>query len=213
MKITVIRSKRIAVIENWIWDGDMKILAIDQARNGAWAIFDYGEKRLEKYDTFSFGSRNYSYAQAILAIESLVWNVILENNVDAVFIEDIQLRKNVHGFKRLAQLQGVLVNLFEKNKYLYDYVAPSQWQNYCGARGRNNQEIKDNIRRLEEGGKKHSKALSIEMVKELYGIETENDNLADAILQGHYVVNCLRITEGADGVMKIERMKSGGKKS
>ena len=43
---------------------------------------------------------------------------------------------NVQSFKKLAQLQGVLINLFEKNEYLYDFVAPTQWQNYCKARGR-----------------------------------------------------------------------------
>ena len=33
----------------------------------------------------------------------------------------------------------------------------------------------------------------MQAVKELYGIETENDNLADAIMIGHYVVNKLEI--------------------
>lgn len=99
-------------------DGFIKILAIDQARNGAWAIFNYETKELEKYGTFSFGSKKYTYAKAILAIETLVDELIKENDIAAVFIEDIQLRVNVQSFKKLAQLQGVLVNLFEKNEYL-----------------------------------------------------------------------------------------------
>ncbi len=171
----------------------MRILAIDQARNGAWSIFDYEKKELVEYGTFSFGAKEYTYARAVLKIEELVDSIIREKDISAVFIEDIQLRFNVASFKRLAQLQGVLVNLFEKNKYLYDFVAPAQWQSYCNARGRKSSEIKENVKTLEAGGKKKSKVLSIEMVKELYGIETTNDNLADSILIGHYVVNKIKL--------------------
>lgn len=123
----------------------------------------------------------------------MIDNIIKENNIDVVFIEDIQLRKNVQSFKRLAQLQGVLVNLFEKNEYLYDFVAPSQWQNFCKARGRNSKEIKANIKNLEN--KKNSKMLSIEFVKDKFGIDTDNDNLSDVICIGYYVINNLELKE------------------
>mgnify|MGYP000758967447 FL=1 len=79
----------------------MKILSIDQARNGAWAVFDYETKKLETYGTFSFGNKDYTYARAILAIESLVDTIIKTYNISAVFIEDIQLRVNVQSFKKL----------------------------------------------------------------------------------------------------------------
>ena len=148
----------------------IKILAIDQARNGAWAIFNYDTKELETYGTFSFGNKKYTYAKAILAIETLVDELIKEHDISAVFIEDIQLRVNVQSFKKLAQLQGVLVNLFEKNEYLYSFVAPTQWQNYCKARGRTSKEV-----------------------KEKFHIDTDNDNLSDAICIGHYAVNHFEI--------------------
>ena len=149
----------------------IKILAIDQARNGAWAIFNYDTKELETYGTFSFGNKKYTYAKAILAIETLV----------------------VQSFKKLAQLQGVLVNLFEKNEYLYSFVAPTQWQNYCKARGRTSKEVKEKIKTLENAGKKESKILSIQFVKEKFHIDTDNDNLSDAICIGHYAVNHFEI--------------------
>ena len=76
---------------------------------------------------------------------------------------------------------------------MYDFVAPAQWQNYCQARGRSAKEIKDKIMTIEVTGKKQSKILSIEAAKILYGIETENDNLADAIMIGHYAVNNIDI--------------------
>lgn len=184
---------------------DMKILSIDQARNGAWAVFDYETKKLETYGTFSFGNKDYTYARAILAIESLVDTIIKTYNISAVFIEDIQLRVNVQSFKKLAQLQGVLINLFEKNEYLYDFIAPTQWQNYCKARGRSSKEIKDKIKALEASGKKESKILSIQAAKEMYGIDTDNDNLADAIMIGHFVINNYDIRLNQDDQIKIEK--------
>lgn len=184
---------------------DMKILSIDQARNGAWAVFDYETKKLETYGTFSFGNKDYTYARAILAIESLVDTIIKTYNISAVFIEDIQLRVNVQSFKKLAQLQGVLINLFEKNEYLYDFIAPTQWQNYCKARGRSSKEIKDKIKALEASGKKESKILSIQAAKEMYGIDTDNDNLADAIMIGHFVINNYDIRLNQGDQIKIEK--------
>ena len=126
-------------------------------------------------------------------------------NISAVFIEDIQLRVNVQSFKKLAQLQGVLINLFEKNEYLYDFIAPTQWQNYCKARGRSSKEIKDKIKALEASGKKESKILSIQAAKEMYGIDTDNDNLADAIMIGHFVINNYDIRLNQDDQIKIEK--------
>lgn len=182
-------------------DDFIKILSIDQARNGAWAVFDYDKKKLETYGTFSFNYRDYTYAKAILAIEELIDSVIKTYDISVVFIEDIQLRFNVQSFKKLAQLQGVLINLFEKNEYLYDFIAPTQWQNYCKARGRSTKEIKGKIKALEASGKKESKILSIQAVKDFYGIETENDNLADAILIGHYAVNHYDISKKEEKIV------------
>lgn len=172
----------------------MNILAVDQARHGAWAVFDYEKKKLLDYDTWGFENRDCPFEKAVLQIEELISDVIRTHDVAVVFLEDIQLRQNVQSFKKLAQLQGVLVNLCERNDYLYGIVAPTQWQNYCMARGRTSKEIKSKITEIEKG-KKKSKILSLQAVKEKYGIETENDNLADAVMIGHYVVNNCKIDE------------------
>lgn len=179
----------------FVFGGDilLNILALDQARNGAWSVFDYESGKLIGYGTFSFDSRKYTYAKAILRIEELVAAIIYTYDISAVFIEDIQLRANVQAFKKLAQLQGVLVNLFERNEYLYGFIAPTQWQNYCRARGRNTKEVEGRILELEKSGKKQSKILSIQFVKEQFGIDTENDNLADAICIGYYAVKNVEI--------------------
>lgn len=182
----------------------VKILAVDQARHGAWAVYDYEGKKLLDYGTWGFDNKNYTFEQAILQIEDLLSEVIRTHDVDAVFLEDIQLRRNVQSFKKLAQLQGVLVNLCEKTNILYNLVAPTQWQNYCKARGRTGKEIKSKITSVEPAGKKTSKILSLQAVRDIYGIETENDNLADAVMIGHYVVNNIKI-ESEDDFNEKER--------
>lgn len=177
----------------------MKILALDQARRGAWSIFDYENKKLLDYGTWYFDSRKYTYERTIMSIESLLEDLITKHEVDAVFLEDIQLRKNnVQVFKRLAQLQGVLVNHCEKNEFLYWIVAPSQWQNFCNARSRTSKEIKLNIKRVDEDTEKMSKVLSMQFVKEKFEIDTDDDNLSDAICIGYYAVNAIKIYKTCD---------------
>ena len=171
----------------------MNILAVDQARHCAWATFDYENKKLLDYGIWGYDSKNYTFEQAILHIEALLNEVIRTHDVGAVFLEDIQLRQNVQSFKRLAQLQGVLVNLCEKTNILYNLVAPTQWQSFCKARGRTTKEIKSKITSVEPTSKKTSKILSLQAAKEIYGIETENDNLADALMIGHYAINNIKI--------------------
>lgn len=171
----------------------MKILSIDQARHGGWAIYDYEKKKLLKYGTYNFPDKRYSFPQAVKLIETYVENLIFANNVDAVFIEDINLRFSALVFKRLAHLQGVLINLFEKTGILYDCVYPTMWQNYCKARSRTSKEVKADTTEAAKTGKHNSKALSLEFVKTQFGVDTRDDNLADAICIGWYVVNNIEI--------------------
>ena len=63
----------------------MKILAVDQARHGGWAIYDYEKKELLVYGTWGYDSKNYTFEQAILHIEALIEEVIQTHDIDAVF--------------------------------------------------------------------------------------------------------------------------------
>ena len=172
---------------------NIRILALDQARNGAWSIFNYDTKQLLASGSFSYPNPKYTYAQAILEIEKLMMGLIEEYKVSAVFLEDIQFRVNAQAFKKLAQLQGVLVNYCEKYEYLYDLIAPTQWQSFCKARSRSTKEMKAQIKELQASGKSSTKILSIQFVKQQFGIDTEDDNLADAICIGWYVVNTKKL--------------------
>ena len=94
----------------------MKILAIDQSRCGGYAIFDYGTKKLISYGAFNFPDRKYTYPWAIYKLKKLVKSLVKENDICACFIEEISYQRNLNGFKRLAQMQGVLENFFNGDK-------------------------------------------------------------------------------------------------
>lgn len=167
----------------------INILAIDQARNGAWSVFNNSKKELVGYGTFSFDNKLYSYSKVILHIEELISSIIKAYDIKYVSIEDIQLRVNVQAFKKLAQLQGVLVNLCERSKLKYGLVAPTQWQNFCKDKNKN---ISHKVE-VEHPDKKNSKKLSLQFIKDKFDIDTDNDNLADAICIGYYTVNNIKI--------------------
>lgn len=174
----------------------MRVLAVDQARHGGWAVFDYEKKRPIEYGEFSFESNKFEFEKVLVELSALVCGIAEDKGIDAVFIEDIQMQKNVDSFKKLAQLQGALMLSFEEHQFLYDIIAPSQWQGYCNARGRTSAELKDKKQDIISRGQKASKILSIEFVKEHFGIETQNDNLADSLCIGWYVVNNILLMKG-----------------
>ncbi len=164
----------------------MRILAVDQARHGGWAVLDCDSKELVDYGTWSFDSTKYPFAKAVMKIEELVDDIIQTHGVNAVYIEDIQLRSNVATLKKLGQLQGVLINLCEKNGYTYSLVCPSQWQSFCLDYLKNINEQDADI-----PAKKSTKRRSIRFARAKYGVDTKDDNLADALGILAYAADCV----------------------
>ena len=171
----------------------MRILALDQARHGGWSVFDMESKELVDYGDFNFESKDYPFEMVLAKVVELIQQLIKQYDCVALFFEDIQMQHNVVSFKRLAQLQGAILLLCAQNEILFSLITPSQWQGYCKARGRTQKEIKGGVTTLSLDGKKHSKVLSLEYVRDTYGVETSNDNVSDAICIGTYVVNNITI--------------------
>lgn len=176
----------------------MKILALDQARHGGWAVFDMNSKRLDAYGDFNYDNKDFTFEQVLQQVVALIECLMQQYECVALFIEDIQMQSNVESFKRLAQLQGAIFYYCAANEILLSTVKPSQWQNYCKARGRTSKEIKSGVTSLEAAGKKQSKVLSLEYVRDTYGVTTLNDNVSDAICIGTYVVNNIEIRVKGD---------------
>lgn len=171
-----------------------RILAVDQARSGGWSVYDYDKKKLLDCGDFTVGAK-HDFEEFIYMITTILDPIIKKYKVDYVFFEDTQYQTNVNTFKKLCWLQGALICWLREHNVPYGIVHPRTWQSYCNARGRNTKEKKDKItasKSLRETGKR----LTIEFVAEQFGIQTDNDNLADAVCIGFYVVNCIEIKKG-----------------
>lgn len=174
-------------------ESNIRILAVDQARSGAWAVYDYESKEIVDYGVFKVGD-SYSFEEFLYMITCKLEYLVELYDIDAVFFEDTQFQNNVNTFKKLCWLQGAIISWLQSQNILYEIITPSQWQNYCNARGRSIKEKKAAVTTAES--RKKGKALTIEYVRNQFGIETDNDNLADALCIGFYVVNNIVIKKG-----------------
>ena len=153
------------------------ILSIDQAAQTGWAIIDDNENIVD------FGiirpKKIKDYDAKISFIKNEMIELIKEYKPMLVTVEGVYAnRRNLKTHYNLSKLQGVLINYFIDNQILYEIIAPSTWQNYLGFKQRKEEDKKQK---------------SINYVKEEKGIETKNDNIADAICMTIYAVRKIKI--------------------
>lgn len=157
--------------------GVLRVLALDDATKvTGWSLYDghalvgYGEITASGDDPIA----RMSYVRKWLL------GMIEKIQPDVVAIEDIQLtgyrnayghaEENVMVFKRLAQLQGVLLTTLYEEKVPCNIVHTSTWRSYCGIKARTRTDQKRAARRV---------------VEEWYGLRLGEDT-AEAILLGKY---------------------------
>lgn len=118
-----------------------KLLALDQASKiTGWAIFEDG--KLISYgkivlDDFDIGERLVKLRNRVLAL-------IQENEIKEVVYEDIQLQENTQTFKVLAEVFGVLYELFTELGIKQSCVLASSWKSTLNIKGRQRAEQKRN---------------------------------------------------------------------
>ena len=126
------------------------LLALDQAtQTTGWALFEQG--RLIQQNIFS-----PSGSLEIRLTKIRAWlNEFLDqypNDIE-VALEEIQLQNNRPGqtrdmgvttYKKLAYVQGIIIELLTSKKIPYTIVASSSWKSSCGIKGKNSQEQKAN---------------------------------------------------------------------
>mgnify|MGYP001153881376 CR=1 FL=1 len=143
-----------------------RILAIDQSsRTSGWAIFD--NKILESYGKFHYDDSDPILR--IIKLKSDIKNLILQNNIDEIFLEDIQQQASVTTYKILAYVLGNLETLFRENGWKYQLTASSAWKSFCGVKGKGRAEQKKNAQVF---------------VKEKFNVSPSQD-VVDAICIGH----------------------------
>lgn len=119
-----------------------RLLALDQSsRITGWAIFE--DQQLIKYGKFD--ATKATVGDRLVAVRAEIQRIINEYNIDEAVIEDIQEQNgNVTTFKVLAEVYGVLEELFTELKIPYQTVFASSWKSTCGIKGRTRPEQKRN---------------------------------------------------------------------
>lgn len=153
------------------------LLALDQASNTT-GFAVYKGKKLIAHGHKSFSDNDY-----IKKIEKQrQWVDSLISAVDGdieVVIEDIQLQHNIGDnvltFKKLAQLQGMLLSLFEERNIEYHIAIPNVWRKACGL------PVGPSVKRPQQ------KAAAQAYVKKEFGLDATEDE-ADAICIGKYIL-------------------------
>lgn len=161
-----------------------RILAFDQASiTSGWAVYD--EENLIKYGTYTSDGKNST--NRIALTKEWVASMIMKWNPDEVIFEDIQLQKfgseegqeNVLTYKKLAHLQGVLVNYAYEINLPFKIVPPATWRSYSEIKGKYRTDRKKNAQLK---------------IKKLYDVNVTQDE-ADAILIGRWAAHEAQATK------------------
>lgn len=136
----------------------MITLALDQASTvSGWSLWDNQE--LKAYGKFSSNSIQHFAVQ--------LQELIKEHNPGRLGMEGIYATRNVATFKKLAQIQGVVLALYPEVEEVY----PTEWKSSQEVHGKGRTEQKRNAQ---------------QKVLEVYGITATQDE-CDAILLGAHM--------------------------
>ena len=128
----------------------MRLLALDQAtRTTGYAIFIDG--KLELHDKFTVDDE--CIGERLHKIREKIATLVMDYDIDYVGFEDIQLQETVNGkesvnnvqtFKVLAEVFGILEELFVELKIPHTAVLSSSWKSTLGIKGRTRPDQKRN---------------------------------------------------------------------
>ena len=155
-------------------EGTTRILALDGATNTTgYSIYD--GTQLIRYGTFT--ARGDDITKRINEVKYWVKSMLEQWKPDFVGLEHIQLQMNTYNgaqqvevYRKLANLQGVLMDALYEEKANCGLVYPTEWRKFCGVSGKSRDEQKKNAQ---------AKAMS------WYELDCTEDE-ADAICIGKY---------------------------
>lgn len=150
----------------------MNILAIDQST----ALTGYAIFINQNFEKSGIYKPSGELFERIHQTKKYIKELIQDNNIEYVFIEDIQYQKNQKTYKILASLLGVLIDLFIELQIQFEIVPPSKWKAWNQIGGRKREQQKENTKKK---------------VKEIFERDFEEDE-ADAICIGLYALHVLK---------------------
>lgn len=123
------------------------LLALDQASDvTGYAIYDIDDRRLIAYGHFSLGTGDLG--KRLVSFRTKIQDLISQYSINQVAFEDIQLQanvgNNVHTFKTLAEIYGVLHELCVELDLPYDVILAGTWKSTLGIKGKARAEQKRN---------------------------------------------------------------------
>lgn len=159
----------------------MRVLALDQAsRTSGWAVFD--DDKLVAYGKFTADQADIG--DRLHFIRMRVSWLIDDYDIDEVVFEDIQLQSNVANnvatFKTLAEVFGVLYELFVMLKLPRTAVLSTVWKSNLGIKGKDR-----------PAQKKAAQA----WVEKTYGIKPTQDECDAICIGAHYINNKVEVLD------------------
>lgn len=143
----------------------MIVLAVDQSTaKCGYAIYDTELRMFIRTGAHEVPKSNNVDAK-ISHIKQWLLKLIVYYKPQLIISEDIQYQNNQRTYKVLAELLGVVCNTLYEGKIDYNVVPPVTWKAYCGIKGKN---------------RKDQKEETIQMVRDKFGIIAGEDE-ADAI--------------------------------
>lgn len=149
----------------------MLILGLDQATNVCgYCLMECSQNEHNVVDAGVVHIKGDSVDEKISYLKHWVVEYADKYNPDCFILEDIQYQNNQRTYKVLAELLGVLSNVYHENEVNYRIVPPVTWKSKFNIKGRARKEQKEN---------------TIKYVKERFGLDVTNDE-ADAICIAMY---------------------------
>lgn len=151
----------------------MRLLALDQAsRVSGWAVFEDGEL----YNYGKFSATQTDVGDRLHYIRKEVLSLINKFDIDEVVFEDIQLQGNVANnvatFKALAEVFGVLHELFVELKLPRTAVLSTVWKSTLGIKGKD---------------RAAQKRAAQEWVEKTYKVKPTQDECDAICIGAHYI--------------------------
>lgn len=147
------------------------VLSLDvSTTNTGFALYENGV--LRTYGTLSHKSKDWVERVRFMAkTASTLYNI---GNITHVVVEDTYVSKNVNTVKKLCLAQGIIIGALPNAKLIQIY--PTQWKSHFGLTKKKTkrEEQKDTTMTIAE-------ALTLQSIT--------NDDEADAVLMGKYVID------------------------
>lgn len=158
--------------------------------------FEYEREQVKKKDG-SYKTRRikkYEYEESIVLVEKLLMELIRKYSIKMVFLEDVPIGRVSKMARQLLRLQGALIAYLTKRNIPHKLITPRAWQTKYKYKDEDlTKDQKDFKKYLNETSPykslRQTKRDSLLAVKKIFNMELDNDDLADAILIGHYAVN------------------------